>query len=195
MSFQGSTSLKWFKRLKIYKNSTGTTGFDPATNEGFSYRWSFCQEVNGKIVFNDYNWSNTTNGHQSAVRATLRELGRSYICINAGRCEPRSISRSTVESMWSDYYYSVASDEHYNHRFPNRHPRSSNYQLENILKLETVKREFIIGARRKRELELESQEKFINNFQEPLSESCFKYLSLRRAETELNEINLDEVLP
>lgn len=61
------------KRTGIYKASNVT--FDPNTMTAQSYAWwDFVKVINGKLVFNDYNYSPTTNRHQRKVRALLREL-------------------------------------------------------------------------------------------------------------------------
>lgn len=68
--------LKFKPKLKIYSNSTGTCTFDPETLEARSYRWwSFVKKIKGRIVFNDYSYSNSTAAHQSAVRELLKALG------------------------------------------------------------------------------------------------------------------------
>lgn len=97
MGFQGSTSLKFFKTLNIYKNSTGTVRFDPKTKTGYSYNWKFVGEVKGVLVFNDYRWSNTTNGHQTAVRGVLRELDLKYIVGDFGR---RDVDMINVKDLY-----------------------------------------------------------------------------------------------
>jgi len=44
--------------------------------KAFSYDWwQFVALVNGKVVFNDYNYSNATCKHQSKVRGMLHTLG------------------------------------------------------------------------------------------------------------------------
>lgn len=61
-------------KLGIYVASNVT--FDPANFEAFSYRWwQFVKFINGRVVFNDYNYSNSTRGHQWKVRREMRNLG------------------------------------------------------------------------------------------------------------------------
>jgi len=65
--------MKHFKRLNMYKASNVT--FNPETLEAHSYsHWCFFKVINGKNVFNNYNYSNSTCKHQSKVRSLLREL-------------------------------------------------------------------------------------------------------------------------
>lgn len=76
MSFGTSKTIKYFKRLKIYKNSTGNVTFDPETFEARSYNWwVFVKKINNKVVFNDYSYSVSTNAHQWLVKRVLIDLG------------------------------------------------------------------------------------------------------------------------
>jgi hypothetical protein len=74
MGYGQTSSLKFFKTLKIHKNSTGTCSFNPETKEAWSYNWCFLKVVKGKLIFNDYSYSVTTSSHQSCVRSLLKEL-------------------------------------------------------------------------------------------------------------------------
>jgi hypothetical protein len=66
--------MKWFKRLKIYKASNLT--FNPLTRTAHSYGWwRFVSVIEGKLVFNNYSYSNSTSKHQHKVRRLLNELG------------------------------------------------------------------------------------------------------------------------
>lgn len=65
--------MKHFKRANIYKASN--VSFNPETNEAYSYDWwCFVKRVNGKTVFNKYNYSPSTIKHQYKVRDLLRDL-------------------------------------------------------------------------------------------------------------------------
>lgn len=64
--------MKYYKRLGVYKNSTGSNYYDPEKQEAFSYRWwRYLQNIEGKLVFNNYSYSVTTSGHQSTLRSLL----------------------------------------------------------------------------------------------------------------------------
>ena len=66
--------MKYMKRAKIYKASNVT--FDPETKEAVSYSWwTFTKVINGKLVFNNWNYSPTTVKHQMKVMSLLDELG------------------------------------------------------------------------------------------------------------------------
>lgn len=66
--------MKYFKRANIYKASNVT--FNPETLKAYSYDWwCFVKPINGKLVFNNYYYSNTTCRHQQKVRGLLYDLG------------------------------------------------------------------------------------------------------------------------
>ena len=71
-----ATSIKFYPKLKIYKNSTGNVTFDPATITADSYNWwTFVKVIKGKVVFNNYYYSSSTSAHQSLVKDVMKELG------------------------------------------------------------------------------------------------------------------------
>jgi hypothetical protein len=66
--------MNLMKRTGIYKANNVT--FNPTTLEAFSYHWwKFVAVVEGKVVFNNYFYSNSTAKHQSKVRNLMSELG------------------------------------------------------------------------------------------------------------------------
>ena len=57
--------MKYFKTLGIYKNSTGSNTFNPETKEARSYNhWQYTRVHDGKLIFNNYSYSNSTSKHQ-----------------------------------------------------------------------------------------------------------------------------------
>ena len=69
----GGNGMKYFKRLGIYKNSTGSNYYDPQKQEAFSYDWwRYLQNIEGHLVFNNYSYSSTTSQHQHNL---LRIIG------------------------------------------------------------------------------------------------------------------------
>jgi hypothetical protein len=69
-------SMRWYPRLGVFKSSNGKNYFNPVTMTATSYGWwAFLKRINGKIVFNDYRYSNQTSGHQSQLRGVLHTLG------------------------------------------------------------------------------------------------------------------------
>lgn len=66
--------MKFMKRAQIYKASG--VEFNPTSFEATSYDWwHFVRLINGKVVFNSYNYSQTTCKHQQKVRSLLNKLG------------------------------------------------------------------------------------------------------------------------
>lgn len=107
----GSTALKHYKRLGIYKNSTGTVQFNPTTLEGYSYNWNFVGKIGSHVVLNDYSWSPTTSCHQGTVRRLLWELGIKYVSVDLGDSSIQSLSKSRIESRYRDLVNSKLSNE------------------------------------------------------------------------------------
>lgn len=65
--------MKYYSRLKLYRASN--VQFNPETLKAYSYGWwQFVGLINGKVVFNNYRYSNTTCKHQYKVRRLLKEL-------------------------------------------------------------------------------------------------------------------------
>ena len=68
--------MKHMKRSNIYQCSNYNCTFSPTKIEAFSYRWwKFVGVVEGKVIFNDYRYSNSTSKHQSKVRRLMADLG------------------------------------------------------------------------------------------------------------------------
>src|SRR5574338_865594 len=68
--------MRYYSRLKQYKNSSGTNVFNAVTQIATSYDWwIYLKRINGRLVFNNYTYSNTTAKHQSKMRQLLRQLG------------------------------------------------------------------------------------------------------------------------
>jgi hypothetical protein len=66
--------MKLMKRTGVYQARNVT--FNPETCAAFSYVWwQFMARIKGKVVFNNYGYSNSTRKHQSKVRSLLQELG------------------------------------------------------------------------------------------------------------------------
>lgn len=67
--------MRYYKTLRLYKNSSGTNKLDMNQFEAVSYNWwVYLKRINGKLVFNNYSYSPTTCGHQSRMRRLLRSL-------------------------------------------------------------------------------------------------------------------------
>lgn len=65
--------MKYFKRAQIYKANNVT--FNPQTKEAYSYAWwKFVAVVDGKVVFNNYSYSPSTQRHQRNVSELINSL-------------------------------------------------------------------------------------------------------------------------
>lgn len=96
-----SGPLKYFKKLNVYKNSTGTCLYNVSEKKAYSYNhWLFVKEHKGKIIFNDYSYSPTTNRHQRQVRNLLSVIG---VKIDYIVHWPESLER--VEISYLNYLY------------------------------------------------------------------------------------------
>lgn len=66
--------MEFKPRLKVWQGSNRKNEFDPKTNEARSYKhWCYVKKIKGYWVFNDYNYSVTTNGHQGEMKGFLRD--------------------------------------------------------------------------------------------------------------------------
>lgn len=65
--------FKWIKSRQQFEKSN--LAYCPETGRGHSYRWyRIVDRIGDKIVLNTYNYSRTTVGHLSDIRALLRSL-------------------------------------------------------------------------------------------------------------------------
>lgn len=70
-----STNLKYKKRSGLYENSTGSLKYNPLTKESWSYTWwPITKKIGKYIVFNNYNYSNTTSKHNWIIYHEISEL-------------------------------------------------------------------------------------------------------------------------
>jgi hypothetical protein len=71
----GTGKFKWRPRLGIYTDGQNNK-FDPETFQAHSYGWwCYVKKIKGKVVFNAYPYSPSTQGHQSTMRTLLTKLG------------------------------------------------------------------------------------------------------------------------
>lgn len=84
MTARNVSGLTYNKRDNRFSNSRGTTGFNPETGEGHSYGWyALTRIIKGKLVLNDYRYSQQTSIHIKRVREVLRDLGLEFMTIEA----------------------------------------------------------------------------------------------------------------
>lgn len=64
--------MKYFKRLNVYKNSTGTNVYYPNSETAISYGWWCYYKIIGTTpVYNSFYYSSTTCRHQRDLRRLL----------------------------------------------------------------------------------------------------------------------------
>jgi hypothetical protein len=69
-----SPGFKYRPRLKVWQDGKNNY-FDPDAFEAVSYNWwTYVRKIKGKVVFNTYPYSNTTQNHQSEMRKLLKHL-------------------------------------------------------------------------------------------------------------------------
>lgn len=66
--------MKYYTRLHLFKGSNNV--FDPVAVKAYSYDWwRYLEVIKGKVVFNNFSYSQQTNGHQSNLKGVLKDLG------------------------------------------------------------------------------------------------------------------------
>jgi len=69
--------MRFTKKTKTYHASN--VSFNTKSLVAVSYDWwIFVKPINGKVIFNNYNYSRTTQRHQSKVRWLLDDMGIQY---------------------------------------------------------------------------------------------------------------------
>lgn len=69
-----SPGFKYRPRLKLWQDGKNNY-FNPETFEAVSYNWwTYVTKIKGKVVFNAYPYSPTTQNHQSEMRKLLKHL-------------------------------------------------------------------------------------------------------------------------
>lgn len=107
--------MKYYKKLKVYKNSTGKNLVDLINLEAWSFRWwQYLKVFDNKLVFNNYTYSNCTAKHQNRA---LRLLKDNNIKIDAFIEVPKGFQNS----FWSE-----TTKEHYNYKISKVNERLAN---------------------------------------------------------------------
>jgi hypothetical protein len=89
--------LKYNNKNKLYTNSTGSLTFDPVKIEAHSYKWwKFVAVVDGKTLFNNYNYSMSTSAQQYKIRQLMSDLG---IKIDMELPIPEGIKSENLEDL------------------------------------------------------------------------------------------------
>lgn len=97
--------MEFRPRLNIFKSSTGKNTFDIFELEATSYNWwIYLKVINGCLVFNNYNYSKTTNGHQGECRYLLDQLGiEPDLIVYQSGCLSHGLNESLVDDYKSLY--------------------------------------------------------------------------------------------
>ena len=74
IAYKNVYTMAYQPRKKLFKGTNNY--FDPVSMKAVSYGWwTYVTKIKGKVVFNDYNYSVTTSGHQNTMRYLLKQLG------------------------------------------------------------------------------------------------------------------------
>lgn len=189
----GSCSLKYYKRLKIYKNSTNTVSFDPEYKLGYSYNWNFLAMVNGKLVFNNYRWSTTTTSHQYAVASTLRDLKLPYISGDFGSTSVNSLSKQNSLNL----YKQIVEKEIEIELTKRKDTRTYNWRVsqladlnKDLSTLESLGWKFKLSQKVKKEIRKKTYDDTFDNLNDRQSEKAYKKLILTKVFSDVSEIAL-----
>ena len=91
--------MKYYKKLKVYKNSTGSNVVDLENMIATSYGWwPYLKLINGKVVFNNGTYSPTTRKHQNNC---LRVLEENNIDIDIMLYSTSHLD--DLHGIWNDY--------------------------------------------------------------------------------------------
>jgi len=94
--------MQFKPRLKIWQGSNRKNTFNPETFEARSYQhWCYMTKIKGHIVFNDYSYSVTTNGHQGEMRGFMRET----LGINMDKVVFVNQRQSLTSGLFLDHHY------------------------------------------------------------------------------------------
>jgi hypothetical protein len=65
-------SLKFYVKSNLYKNSNGSNQVNLEKMEAHSYHWwQYLMKFKGKVIFNNYHYSNSTSKHQINCKSLL----------------------------------------------------------------------------------------------------------------------------
>jgi len=192
--FTGSSSLKFYKRLQVYKNSTGTVEYNPLARRARSYGWTFLEPVNGTLVFNTYTWSPTTSCHQSAVQSVLRQsLGTGQVIfLDLGPIAPSYFNKDKARSV----YRSIVNLRVLIEICP-KGTRVAGYResevkekLEALTAMNKIKPETKLSDEEMIEIEEQVFETTFNEMMEKQGDKRHKQMMMKLAQIETNEIVL-----
>lgn len=178
----GSSSVRFYPRLNVSKNSTGTVRFYHSTNEGYSYQWCFLKKIDGVNIENCYKYSPTTWKHQSALSGMLYNT----ICLNFGSKDLRFIGKEDIENVYRNEFLGHVRDEIKKKTASEFEPSKD---LVRILKM----RRFKVSQKRLAEIRKEVIEQVFAELMDKRGEQVVKRLMLKDAASQIESINLGDI--
>lgn len=191
--YQGSTSLKWYSRLGVYKNSTGSCSYNPSTCKGRSYNWTFCAKVNNVVVFNSYRWSSTTSCHQDAVKECLKQSGVEYTRADFGPVDVNFFNHSHALELFRQLSKLEIACESARKKDSGEQARRLCVVVEirhALQVLASLDRKLVVSKKDQKRIRALAEEFELNRISDMCSEGTWKYMELSRAESELTAIDL-----
>lgn len=122
-----STGFKYKPRLGVWQDGKNNV-FDPETFEAKSYRWwTYLCKIRGKVVFNAYPYSTTTQRHQKNMRDLLKHLKIKIDVEVSNRESLHQFSHSIIP-----LYESLLDLELFGHRKRRLNAKELNKDIQNL---------------------------------------------------------------
>jgi phosphopantetheine adenylyltransferase len=100
--------MKYFKRLKIYKNGSGRCSFDPSTFNGYSYDAQISARIGKFVVYDDGSFSPITSGHQSEICLLAEKYAKKnkleFVSVSIGESWHQRISKEMLKDALKREY-------------------------------------------------------------------------------------------
>lgn len=91
--------MKYYKTQNKYKASNVVLDMNTLTAWSYDW-WAFLKNINGRLVFNDYRYSPSTQKHQAKVRSLLNQLGLTVVTI---KC-PKGLQSGSYKESAIEFY-------------------------------------------------------------------------------------------
>lgn len=98
-------SLPFQKRAKNFKSNNNMLDLENFTAKSYNW-WNYVIRIKGKVIFNNHNYSATTNKHQWAMRSLLRELGiKIFMTVNTRKSLTEHVFKFDIlEELYTSLY-------------------------------------------------------------------------------------------
>ena len=81
-----NTTIKFYPRLNIWKNSSGSLVYNEQTKVSYSYNWyKLSDKIKNKVILNSYRYSVTTASQVRCMREKFNKENTAFIEIEAPR--------------------------------------------------------------------------------------------------------------